>query len=230
VTDIPHVDVNVFLPAALRAEAELRAIEINPANMPKPTPPDAPPQGDPVVKQRVMAFANQWTEHANLEFDFGDHAEAEIRITFDPNLGSWSRIGTDATLFPQSQPTMNFGWLQPTTADQTYSAVVLHEFGHAIGCIHEHQSPSGGIQWNKPVVYAYYKRLGWTKADVDYNLFYAFDQDSTNHVSASETFDPQSIMIYPILKEHTTNGYEVPWRTQLSALDKQFIAQVYPKG
>ena len=32
-------------------------------------------------------------------------------------------------------------------------ATVLHEFGHAIGLIHEHQSPfKGGFEWNREEV------------------------------------------------------------------------------
>lgn len=59
--------------------------------------------------------------------------------------GSWSYIGTDAITIPVESFTMNFGFMdQPT---------VMHEFGHALGLIHEHQSPfKGGFEWNKKEV------------------------------------------------------------------------------
>ena len=40
---------------------------------------------------------------------------------------------------PLNQATMNLGWQD--------EGVVLHEFGHTLGFIHEHQNPEGGIQW-----------------------------------------------------------------------------------
>ena len=49
---------------------------------------------------------------------------------------------------------MNYGWLTPTSDDDELRRVVLHEFGHALGLIHEHQNPEGGIQWNEPAVKA----------------------------------------------------------------------------
>jgi len=40
---------------------------------------------------------------------------------------------------------MNLGFVDRPT--------VLHEFGHALGLIHEHQSPfKGGFEWNKDEV------------------------------------------------------------------------------
>ncbi len=46
------------------------------------------------------------------------------------------------------------GWLEPDTPNDEYRRVVLHEFGHALGGIHEHQSPASGvIPWDKPKVY-----------------------------------------------------------------------------
>lgn len=253
------VDVNVMLPEALRAQAQLRAIQINPANMPKPPEPGAPPSairlamlraklwpnghtlpirfdwnsskfGDDrskqqMIEQKVIDYASQWTAHANLHFDFGDHPNATIRITFDPLLGSWSYIGTDNLMIAPHEATMNFGWLRPDSPEEEYSQVVLHEFGHAIGCIHEHSTTIAHIKWNKPVAYAYYARMGWDKVKTDYNVFTIFDEPSTNHSS----FDPESIMTYPIPKEHTLDGFEIPWRTKLSLIDKEFIARIYPK-
>ena len=37
---------------------------------------------------------------------------------------------------------MNYGWLEPDTELREYQRVVRHEFGHALGMIHEHQNPA----------------------------------------------------------------------------------------
>ena len=59
--------------------------------------------------------------------------------------GSWSYIGTDAATIPKESFTMNLGFVDRST--------ILHEFGHSIGLIHEHQSPfKGGFEWNKDEV------------------------------------------------------------------------------
>lgn len=241
-----RVDVDMIVPLALRPRAQQLAILENPRNLPTPTAPGAPLElavhrfkrwangrrlqirfldGHPVVQKRVSDWAEKWTEHANLVFDFGDHENADIRISFT-DLGSWSYIGTDARTISQSKATMNFGWLMPNSPDQTYAQVVLHEFGHAIGCIHEHQAPAAGISWNKAVVYDYYINVHhWTKQEVDTNFFQIYATSSTNF----STFDPHSIMVYPIPAAFTTNGFEILWNSQLSEIDKQFVATIYPK-
>jgi hypothetical protein len=97
--------------------------------------------GDPAVQARIPEYAEVCSEYANITFSFGSDADADIRISFkDP--GSWSWIGTQCFAIPALEPTMNYGWLTPDTDEQEYSRVVTHEFGHAVGCVHELQNPA----------------------------------------------------------------------------------------
>lgn len=119
---------------------------------------------------------------------------------------------------------MNYGSFTDNSKDEDYSTV-LHEFGHALGCIHEHQSPAAGIQWNRPAIYAWYKdNTNWTPEEVDINFFNTISATSTQY----SVFDPSSIMIYSIHSWMTLNGFSVAQTKQLSATDKSFIAATYP--
>ena len=161
----------------------------------------------------VRQFAPEWTRFANLRLEFTTSPQAEIRIAFADD-GAWSYIGTDCLGIGANQPTMNYGWL-----DQ---GVVLHEFGHALGLIHEHQNPVGGIQWNKPVVY---RDLGgppnnWPPEVVDNNMFKTYSANQINGTS----LDPKSIMLYSFPASWTVNGFSTVENAVLSPVDKEFIA------
>lgn len=182
--------------------------------------------GEPVVRRKIEEVAHQWSEYANITFHFGIYPKAAIRIAFDSSDGSWSYIGTQALNIPRNRPTMNYGWLGPDTEDLEYQRVVLHEFGHALGCIHEHLHPDAGIPWNVQAVYAYYRQQGWTRRDVDTNLFARYEKDQTQF----SFYDPTSIMHYSIDPALTLNGYSVGWNTVLSESDKSFIGILYPRA
>jgi hypothetical protein len=180
--------------------------------------------GDPSVQERVVNFAKQWEQHANIKLDFGTHSDAEVRISFTRE-GSWSAVGTDVRFFRASEPTMNYGWLTPSSTDAEYSRVVLHEFGHALGAIHEHQSPGAEvIPWDEEAVYAYYARQGWSRAQVDRNIFNRYSETTTNF----SEFDRSSIMLYAIPDELTEGTYSVGWNRVLSVTDKSFMKSTYP--
>jgi len=183
--------------------------------------------GDGRVQRKVAKFAQEWTKVANIEFEFGNDRAAEIRISFQ-QPGSWSYIGTDALdpAIPPDQPTMNLGWLTRATRNDEVMRVVLHEFGHALGLVHEHQNPANDIPWDKAAVYDFYEGAPnfWTPEQVDINLFQVYEAANTKY----SEFDPQSIMLYPIPSQFTIGGFEVGWNNTLSALDQQYIRAWYP--
>lgn len=180
------------------------------------------------VQARVQRIAKEWEQLANLTLEFVEAGPADIRISFAEKGFSWSTVGTDARTVPQQRATMNFGWLEPDTSDREYERVVRHEFGHALGMIHEHQNPDavGKIPWDKPKVYAYYARQDWSQADVDSNIFSVYDRDTTNF----STFDPESIMQYAVPDELTIGSFAIGWNTTFSDTDVAFMRKQYPRG
>jgi hypothetical protein len=183
--------------------------------------------GDPRLHNRVERIAAQWTVHAAVRFVFDNASDAPIRIAFERGP-SWCYLGTDAldpTLDPDA-PTMNFGWFTPATPNDELQRVILHEFGHALGMIHEHQSPTANIPWEREAVYVYYAGPPnyWTAAEVDHNIFQRYAHTQAN----SSTFDPASIMLYPIPPQFTGGKLTVGWNRTLSPVDRAHIAKLYP--
>lgn len=183
--------------------------------------------GVPEVQAKVQAIAKEWESLANLTLEFVASGTAQIRISFAEQGFSWSTVGTDALTVASTKPTMNYGWLEPGTPLREYQRVVRHEFGHALGMIHEHQNPAaqGQIPWDKPKVYAYYAQQGWNKDDVDFNIFQLYSEDSTNHTA----FDPTSIMEYAVPDSLTVGSYAIGWNTEFSPMDVDFMKRQYPK-
>lgn len=184
---------------------------------------DNPPA---VVKQKIQEYAKKWEKIVSVRFSFGNAPDAEIRITCTIGDGSWSYLGTDALTIPQSQATMNYGWFTPTTPEDEFSRTTLHEFGHALGATHEHQHPTAGIPWNRPAVYQYYQATqGWSKADVDFQIFAKYNKNLVN----SSNYDKTSIMHYAIDKALLLDPkYAVDWNKKLSGVDKAFMKLMYP--
>src|SRR5262249_36006990 len=158
-------------------------------------------------------------------FDFSGGSQAEIRISFHFDPGSsWSAIGTDALVeryFPRHQPTMNFGWFDDRTPEEELSRVIVHEFGHAIGCIHEHQSPLGGIRWKRAGVLAYSSGAPnfWDEPTIRFNIL---DKYATDQINGTR-FDPDSIMLYAFPGTLTEDGKGTHENHRLSPADITFI-------
>lgn len=101
-------------------------------------------------QMKIAKVIKEWEACANIKFQLVKNAqEAAIRIAFraaDKDTTAppenWSHVGTKSWDIEKNSPTMLLGGVGPglkTTPRERY--YILHEFGHALGLMHEHQSP-----------------------------------------------------------------------------------------
>jgi hypothetical protein len=114
---------------------------------------------------------------------------------------------------------MNLGWFNVRT--------VLHEFGHVLGLVHEHQNPRGKqIDWNIPALDAYMQRTqGWNPKQVYDQIIKKYRKDQTN----GSTFDKDSIMAYFYPSNLTNNNEGIKQNSKLSSTDAEFIKKIYSR-
>ena len=184
-------------------------------------------EGTPELHTRVLQAAAAWfVDGVRLKLSPAWSSEpAQIRIAFNANGGSWSYIGTDGLGIHPSQPTMNLGWATLDTAEHDFCSVVIHEFGHALGLLHEHNHPQARIQWNRAAVYADLEGPPnyWDRAKIDHNVFARFD--ASNVITTD--FDQASVMIYTIPARWTVDGKSFMPSWTLSAGDVATIRKLY---
>ncbi|MFB7333821.1 M12 family metallopeptidase [Streptomyces adustus] len=159
--------------------------------------------------------------------EVGDRSEAELRIGFQLGDGSWSAVGKDALRVGLNERTMNVGW-DLTVPGERQTA--LHQIGHALGMVHEHQSPFAGLHWDDEAVYA--DLAGppnfWSRETTYNNILRKLDASEAN----GSVWDPLSIMEFPFSSglalepEQFRGGLHPPGG--LSPLDKEFALRWYP--
>ena len=173
------------------------------------------------VKEAIKRIVRERIEPlVNLKFNFiEDTSKAMVKIGFDLNDGAWSVVGYNKRMVTQTKSTMNFQWFQVST--------ILHEFGHLLGLVHEHQNPNGNpIQWNREAVLKWaLETQGWDVKDIEDNILNSENKESIN----GSTFDPLSIMLYFYPAELTTNNMGAQQNLRLSGKDVLWICKTYPK-
>ncbi|HEY2721497.1 MAG TPA: M12 family metallopeptidase, partial [Chitinophagaceae bacterium] len=186
------------------------------------------PGGSQALRKEVMTYAREWEKYANIRFKFvpDNTPETDVRVQLTDNDGCWSMIGLQCHDKKQSEKTMNLDTIQfrQKTTAAYWRGTVIHEFGHALGLLHEQSYPNG-IKWNKPAVYAYFlKNTNWDSAMIQAQILATSDVFYTNGTA----YDPKSIMQYWVNKKFTIDSTEIPANTELSPGDKNIIAALYP--
>jgi hypothetical protein len=195
--------------------------------------------GNKDARDHVADIAGRWTASSSLQLDFGPQRNrrtcdpanpSDIRVSF-VGSGYWSYVGTQSRLIDPNKQTLNLQGMDKTNFSEQDDGVILHEFGHAVGFEHEHQSPLGGcnsqFNWNY-----LYTALGWSKAEVDRNMR-QLDASSSANGLLTTAFDRKSIMLYSLspqafLDAAHASCYIAEANHMLSTVDLQAMKTVYP--
>jgi hypothetical protein len=201
---------------------------------------------------KVKEHVKKWEACTNLTFNFinVDSTNAAIRVAFltkaeeeilkgkgikDFRSGSWSVLGTPSR--DQKHVSMNLDVVQycleldskqySEWAGRMIQRKVLHEFGHAMGFIHEHLRADAPFKID---VDAALKANGWDKGQA-HNFTNLWPKEQLK----ASPFDVSSIMIYSFSQDQLmpkadgTKPPRVEWVYQLSKMDQEWAGKIYPK-
>jgi hypothetical protein len=105
--------------------------------------------------------------------------------------------------------------------DKTFRRHVLHEFGHALGFIHEHLRSDFPYKLDEQVAKKRYPN--WTRPEIQNNVL---DIITSSEVRLLGPVDYNSIMTYSFGKGLLLNGPEIKWKTTLSEADKKYAHEI----
>lgn len=186
--------------------------------------------GGSAGQQKVVRDAFKTWKSVRIGLTFTEvmvASEADIRIGFKRGDGSWSYVGRDIWSRPQSERTMNFGWV---LRGEDGSDTALHEIGHTLGFHHEQQNPFAGIEWDEDAVYRYFTGPpnNWSRDKTFHNVLRTLDPNS---VEGSE-WDPNSIMQYGIggglIRKPSQFRAGLMPKSGLSDIDRARVRLFYP--
>lgn len=198
--------------------------------------------GDNQQQQFVAEVASEWNGHG-IDFVFpgfhiggidiflpaiygnGDNIQisetvaSDIRVTFEAG-GSWSYVGIAGQHRQADEATLSL------YRNELNRHVILHEFGHALGLLHEHKHPERTIIFDYNKAIAYYSK--YHKYSPEQTKYYMLDVYSSDWLIA-KPYDILSVMHYYIPGQILINHEGIPAQEKLSNGDLSFIEFLYAK-
>jgi len=197
--------------------------------------------GDAGLRKRIVDVASRWVASpAGISLDFGG-ANGKLcnpRETFHIRVGFryrgyWSLVGQDSLLLAnQGEQSLNLQYFDVAPASEPeFTRKVLHEFGHALGFEHEHQSPAANcndeFDWDSVYAYLAGPPNRWPRDYVDKQM-----RPLLRGGLRTSRFDVKSIMLYSFPSEFYRAGERSSCFTRgnntLSAGDLALLASTYP--
>ena len=183
--------------------------------------------GSAAEKQAMRDAFDVWSDVGiGLEFqETNSREDAEVRIGFMVDDGSWSYIGRYVLKIAENKRTLNIGWDITRDLD-----TAVHEIGHTLGLPHEHQNPNAGIVWDEEAVYADLAAPpnNWDRDKTFRNIIEKLEPDTVQ----GSNWDANSIMHYPfsagLIKQPAKYSNGLFPEPGLSDRDKQWVKQFYP--
>lgn len=183
-------------------------------------------EGTKAAQIKILKFANLWGKTANVKFLL-TRGTGFIRVALQEGEGYWSYLGTDARFIPHDQQTLNLDSFTEGTPDSEYYRVVCHEFGHALGCPHEHLRDAEVHKLDRAKTIAYFMATqGWTEQEVIAQVLTPLSERSLLNPTPA---DELSIMCYQIPGELTIDGKPIPGGSKIDKQDASYMGKVYPK-
>jgi hypothetical protein len=181
-----------------------------------------------VFREAVQEIAPAWCAGTSLTFDFTVTGTPDVTINFAPIRGQYGIYNSFLGRASRGRvPSMNLIFPPGTTDRSILKRYILHEFGHALGLIHEHQSPARDFRWNEQAVLDWFRQyVGWDEDVVRSQVLTPYLTATTSNTE----FDPRSIMLYPIYTGWASSGLVTGWNDELSDTDRRFIADLYRPG
>lgn len=168
------------------------------------------------VYRRVATVAERWTAHGALKLETSDatgirtcdrYQDSEIRVSLDPfrKPGRFESFVGKESLRVKPDYSMNLPFtmdqlLDDSTMKREFEFYVLHEFGHALGFLHEHQRSNNCI--DELDIQVVQRETRWSEPEIRRQM--AALPDSTPYLQGTTDLlpatlgpaDSRSIMMY----------------------------------
>jgi hypothetical protein len=176
------------------------------------------------LRDLTLTHARAWCKTANVKFVYSTQSPV-IRVTF-AGEGLWSYLGNGAKVIPQGEPTLCLQGYTVRTPHREWCRGARHEFGHALGFVHEHARREIVDRLHVARTIAHFRRTqGWDEAMVRDQILTPLEVRSLWLPGPAST---DCIMCYQFEGTCTKDHRPIPGGLDISADDYAVAGRIYP--